>query len=324
MMKAETKNSVPDSMSATQYRMLENRESTCKHRVSGVGCRSSLYALRFFRFLVLACCLLASSIRAQLPSNRQDTRTSEIAPSSLTGQEMEKWSRNGLHSTPQPNSQIVHRLWQSAVSVPEDQKDARGKNELKRLIEQIRSVRFEANKQTAEHVIATEPVSETEPNEGLSGTEMPKEPAKKDMRSKPDKHLPYEPVSDQTLQALENLSQDPDQPYNPLDLAEVLFLSGHLKQAAMFYQQALGRISLDDVGSARNRAWILLQIGNCLRDDDLANAGKMYRQLITEHPNSPWIDLAKARLNLIDWYQKSKPQTLIAEYGTEALQPPGL
>jgi len=83
-------------------------------------------------------------------------------------------------------------------------------------------------------------------------------------------------------------------------------------------------MSLDDVGSAQDKAWILFQTGNCLRDDDLANAGKMYRQLIAEYPNSPWIDLAKARLNLIDWYQKSKLQTLIAEYGTEALRPPGL
>jgi uncharacterized protein with HEPN domain len=39
----------------------------------------------------------------------------------------------------------------------------------------------------------------------------------------------------------------------------------------------------------------------------------MYRQLIAEYPGSPWVDLAKAREKLIDWYLKDKPRTLIAE-----------
>ena len=63
----------------------------------------------------------------------------------------------------------------------------------------------------------------------------------------------------------------------------------------------------------RNRAWILFQIGNCLKDDDLAKAQEMYRQLITECPGSPWAEPAKAREKLIDWYLKEKPRTLIAE-----------
>ena len=325
-MKAETKNSIPKSTPDTRCRTFENRESEYEHRVSSSGYRTSLYVLRFFYLSVFAWCLLASSAGAELSSNPQDAQTSETAPASLTTQEAEKSSQNSLHSAPKSGSQVAHQLRQSRVSVPENQKDTKAKNELKHLIEQIRSIRFEADKQTPERVIATESVSEAEPNEGLSGIRRggPKQPAKKDMRPKPGKHPPYEPVSDRTLQVLENLSQHPDQLHNPLDLAEVLFLSGHLKQAAIFYQEALARISLDDVGSAQDRAWILFQTGNCLRDDDLANAGKMYRQLIAQYSNSQWVDLAKARLNLIDWYQKSKPQTLIAEYGTEALQPPGL
>ncbi len=329
MMKPETKNSIPSSMSSTRCRLPGNRESKREHRAPSAGYRSSLHALCFFCLSVLACCLLTSSTLAELPSAPQGAQTGEIAPASLMAQEAEKPSQNSLHSPPKPGSQAAHRLWQSRISVPENQKDAKGKNELKHLIEQLRSVRFEPNKQTPEHTIAMEPVSKTEPNEALSAIRRggPKQPAKRDMRSKLDKSAagePYEPVSDRALQLLENLSQHPDQLHNPLGLAEVLFLSGHLKQAAIFYQEALARMSLDDVGSAQDRAWILFQTGNCLRDDDLANAGKMYRQLIAECPNSPWIDLAKARLNLIDWYQKSKPQTLIAKYGTEALRPPGL
>jgi outer membrane protein assembly factor BamD (BamD/ComL family) len=57
----------------------------------------------------------------------------------------------------------------------------------------------------------------------------------------------------------------------------------------------------------------LFQIGNCLRNDDLPAAAKTYQQLLTEYPNSPWADLAKARRDLIAWYLKDNPVKLIAE-----------
>ena len=43
-------------------------------------------------------------------------------------------------------------------------------------------------------------------------------------------------------------------------------------------------------------------------------AMKMYGQLITEYPNSPWKELAEARSKLLDWYQKDEPHKLIAEH----------
>jgi tetratricopeptide (TPR) repeat protein len=112
---------------------------------------------------------------------------------------------------------------------------------------------------------------------------------------------------------LETLSQHPDQVDNPLDLGDVLFLSGHPKEAAVFYREALNRSSSDQAGLAQDRAWILFQAGNCLRDDDPQMAMKMYRQLITEHPDSAWTDLAQTWDKLIDWHQKDKPRALIAE-----------
>jgi TolA-binding protein len=96
-------------------------------------------------------------------------------------------------------------------------------------------------------------------------------------------------------------------------LGEVLFLSDYLKEASVFYREALNRKSPDKDDQAQNRAWILFQIGNCLRGDDPLTAMKIYRQLITEYPDSSWTDLAKTRHKLIDWYQKDKPQTLIVE-----------
>ncbi len=146
-----------------------------------------------------------------------------------------------------------------------------------------------------------------------SDTEAPKEVKGKESESKSAAHLPYESVTDQTLQMLKNLSQHPKQLDNPFELGEVLFLSGHLKEARLFYQEALNRRDANDIASAQDKAWILFQIGNCLRDGDPPMAIETYRQLIMEYPDSLWADLAKARDRLINWHQKDKPWTLIGE-----------
>jgi TolA-binding protein len=212
-----------------------------------------------------------------------------------------------------PESSLNRQLWQARISAPRDEKDEKDKNELQRLIEQIRTIKFEPKKQNPEPVIAIKPTPTTEPNEILPETEVPQEPGKKEIESKSKLPLPYEPIAEKTLQTLRNLSQHPDQQNNPFELAEILFLSGHLKEAGIFYQEALNRKDMDETVSSQDRAWILFQTGNCLRDDEPAMAKKMYRQLIAEYPDSLWADLAKAQDELINWYQQDKPRTLIAE-----------
>jgi len=231
-----------------------------------------------------------------------------------------------------PSSQSAQQLWQSRISVPQSEKNKKYRDELRRLIAQIRSIKFEPKNQEPKPVIAIEPAPDTRDealgprSQGTKDVHPPSSivhpPSSIVRRDTRDEALDprsrgtkddYEPVSDQTLQMLKNVSQQPDQLHNPLELAEILFLSGNLKQATMFYQQALNRKDPNDITPDQNRAWILFQIGNCLRDDDLPAAKKMYRQLIAEYLNSPWTDLAKARQNLIDWYLNDKPRTLIAE-----------
>jgi len=203
---------------------------------------------------------------------------------------------------------IERQLWQARISPPESEDNKKDEDELRQLIKQICSIEFKPRSETTEPIIVVEPAPKSEPNQASVDTGALEEPGE-EVTPK----LPYEPVSAQTLQMLRNLLQHPKQLNNPSELGEVLFLSGHLKEAAIAYKEALNRKSPDEPGSAENRAWILLQIGNCLRNDDLATAAKMYSQLITEHPDSPWSDLAKARYKLIDWYLNDKPRTLISE-----------
>ena len=112
---------------------------------------------------------------------------------------------------------------------------------------------------------------------------------------------------------LENLMQNPDQVQNPFGLAEVLFLSGYSEKAIVFYQEALNRNDPTDIDSAQENAWIIYQMGNCLRKDDLTAAKDAYRKLIAEYPDNALTNLAKVQEKLIDWYLQEKPHTLIKE-----------
>jgi tetratricopeptide (TPR) repeat protein len=207
-------------------------------------------------------------------------------------------------------SHFNRQLWLAELDMAEDEKDKITKNELRRIIEQIRSVNFGPQKEAFEPAIIPDVVPMEEPHEP---NEAVPEDAKEQHKKEEEPSLPYGLVTNQTLQTIRKLSQNPGNLHNPFELGETLFLSGYLKEAAILYQEALKRKSLDDVGSARDRAWILFQIGNCLRNDNQSQAIKMYGQLITEYPNSPWKELADARRTLLDWYLKNEPRKLINE-----------
>jgi tetratricopeptide (TPR) repeat protein len=243
----------------------------------------------------------------------------------------QKSPQKNLTIPPDPNSNFRRQLWRVELSIAKGEKDKRTKDELKRMIEQIRSIELKPDKQTSEPVLVPEVIQTAGLNETLPDKAVPKEQKTKEIGTK----LPYEPISDQTLQILKDLSQHLDHLRNSFELGETLFLSGNLKEAAIFYREALKRKSPEPrlrgdkftparepalrepkagVGSARDRAWILFQIGNCLRNDDPITAMKMYGQLITEYPNSPWKELAGARSKLLNWYLTDKPGELIAEH----------
>jgi len=208
------------------------------------------------------------------------------------------------------STQYGRQLWRAGTSAYQDRQDNKSKIKLKRLIEQIRSVEFKPQKRATEPVIIIKPLeTKIEPNETPFVVEVIEETEKKTTESK----SPYEPVTNQTLQMLAGFAKDPNQVENPFELGEVLYVSGHLREAAVFYQEALNRIDAEKIGAPQNRPWVLFQLANCLREHDLPAAKKKYVQLITEYPESPWVELAKTRGKIIDWYLKDKPQTLINE-----------
>ncbi len=207
------------------------------------------------------------------------------------------------------NKNFKRKFLEMTLNIPKEEKDKKSKNELARIIEQIRSINLELQKEVFEPVIVPDKASKVEPNEVVLEDKDVKEQQKKEIEPSPPNGI----IARQTVQIIRKFSQDPNNLKNPFELAETLFLSGYLKEAAIFYKEALKRKSPNDVDFARDRAWILFQIGNCLRNEDRPAAIKFYGQLIIEYPDSPWKEFAEIRRTLLDWYLKEEPKKFIDE-----------
>jgi len=225
------------------------------------------------------------------------------------GDNSRKVSQSGVITSRYPKNINGLELLRAEISIDKSENDTKSSDQLKQIIEQIRSVKFGPHKQAPSPVIVPEKAPAIEPDETVTEVPGQREQTKKAIESKPK----HGPITENTLQMLKTLANDPGKLANPLELGEILFVSGNLKEAAIFYSEALNRKDPNDVNLFLDRAWILFQTGNCLRNEDPPAAAKAYQQLLTEYPNSPWADMAKARSNLIAWYLKDEPVKLIAE-----------
>jgi len=237
------------------------------------------------------------------------TSLTGVAYANSAGGDSRKLSQSSVITSRDPKNISGLELLRAENNIAEGQIDTKSKDQLRQIIDQIRSVEFKPQQQAPAPVIVPEKAPAIEPDEIVSDIPVQKEKAKQETKPKP----PYEPITDKTLQMLRNLAQDPEKLDNPLEVGEILFVSGNIKVAATFYSEALQRKDPNDAGASWDRAWILFQIGNCLRNDDLPAAAKMYQQLLTEYPNSPWAGMATAQSNIIAWYLKDEPEKLMLQ-----------
>jgi tetratricopeptide (TPR) repeat protein len=205
---------------------------------------------------------------------------------------------------------LSRKLWANRIQVPDPNEDAETRATLDHLIRQIRSMRFEKPKPKPFFSVPIDVAPVQEPKESPA---MSEPPATEDAAT-PIEPMPETPgtLAADTLARVSTAVEDPNIVDKPLELAELLFLSGHTKEAAILYQKALELLDRQDVTPADDRAWILFQIGNCLRETDVVRARDTYLKVVADYPDCPWVDLAKAHGRLISWYQKAKPRQLIA------------
>ncbi len=272
---------------------MKNKER--KHRLDPDAKGSEIMSLGFWLCVLCFTCL-PLRLLTSIMGTASASSTAEVVP---------KPAPNGSAVAEDPNSSPRRQLWRADISLARGQEDQSSSDKLRRMIEQVRAVGFTPPKEVVVPVEVLAPEPDEVPSEATVKSEV--------TREKPKPRLPYEPITEKTLQALRNLSKHPEKVDSPFELAETLFLSGNLKEAVVFYTEALGRTEPNDVGSARDRAWMLFQTGNCLRNSDLPAATKMYAQLLTEYPNSPWADIARAQAQLIDWYIRDEPHKLIVK-----------
>jgi hypothetical protein len=205
---------------------------------------------------------------------------------------------------------LSRRLWESRIRMADPNEDTETRVALDHLIHQIRSMRFEEPKPKPVFSIPIDAPPVQEPSDSPAMSEPP---------APEDATTPIEPMAEtpgtlaaDTLARVDAAIKDPNIIDKPLELAELLFLSGHTKEAAVLYQKALDQLDRENGARPEDRAWILFQIGNCLRETDMIQARDAYLKVVAEYPDCPWVDLAKAHGRLMSWYQKAKPRQLIA------------
>ena len=187
------------------------------------------------------------------------------------------------------------QLMESRISSLPKDNDNNKTDELKKMIELVRSVKLEPRQ------LAQQPA----PSVATPAAEQPSQP----VQTQPNESS----TSNETLRLIENQLKDPNLISNPFELAEILFKSGKQVQAGICYKQALKVLPADDPNFATERAWILFQIGNCFKDEDPNTARESYAELIRTHSNSPWTEIAKARYSIIELYQQDNPGELIRQ-----------
>lgn len=199
---------------------------------------------------------------------------------------------------------LSQNLWSSRIEAPETPRDAEDSLALKRLIRQVRSVKFAGKDAGPTFTAPDESQPATDPFEANAAAATTGQPTGSTAATAvADASASQASKAQKTL---DTLQQNPDQVRDPLEMGELLFLSGRPAEAAPFYAKALDRINRVDPSYDADRAWILFQLGNCLRETDASKAQETYMKLVSEYPESPWTELAKAHGRMLTWYQKSR------------------
>ena len=303
-----------------------------KGRASGAG-TAVMVSRQRQTLIVLAICLLAGLgteglVLAQ-DSSRAPTSRKAVDETTATAPQVAspnaEYALSSVRSRPtdgndtgntgiEVNDVLARRLWQSRIAAPDPKEDFEIRQDLHQLIRQVRSMTFDdPMAEPTFSAPAPTPAASSAPITPEANSFAQSEPVAPMTMARTTPAEPLQPLPTDTLKRLEDMVEDPNQVDAPLEMAELLFLSGRAAEAAVFYEKALAQIPANDLTTSEDRAWILFQLGNCLRETDMTRARDMYMKLISQYPSSPWTELAKAHGRLINWYQSAKPDQLMPQ-----------
>lgn len=202
----------------------------------------------------------------------------------------------------------MEKLWSSRIAAPAAGEDAETSKALQQLIRQVHSLTTNEKRPTAPAPVA-EPVKAA----ALPQPAPVADEVTKSVETPAPTAAAPQAVAELTAESrknLEDLRKNPSRVQDPLEAADLLFLSGRPIEAAPFYAEALRRTPATDTTRAGDRAWMLFQLGNCLRETDTAKAQESYLKLVAEYPDSPWTEMARAGGRFLTWYQSTRPDQL--------------
>ena len=104
---------------------------------------------------------------------------------------------------------------------------------------------------------------------------------------------------------------------NAESLAQSLFLMHNSEKAAIFYKKAMAIISQKTPNYHADRAWFLFQLANCYRHTNMQTSLEKYQQLITEYPNTPWAEYARAQIEIIKFMMDKNPKAYLESINAE-------
>ncbi|MFC1676882.1 tol-pal system YbgF family protein [Planctomycetota bacterium] len=209
-----------------------------------------------------------------------------------------------------PASDVQEELWKTRITASDegqDDQDNEIKNDLRRIIEKVRATRLKSRDEISNPVIIIEPNLQAETDSSVAADVVKPQP-----QVVPEKKAPTElPYAEMISEMFNELSEYPEQFKKPVELGDILYSGGYLEQAGVCYERALSQNQFFEDGQNQDKAWVLFQAGNCLQKKEPQAAREKYQQLITELPDCPWAELAKARSDLISWYITDNPTSLI-------------
>jgi hypothetical protein len=206
---------------------------------------------------------------------------------------------------------VSKQLWKSRISTLPSEPTGQDKEELGQLIERLKAAEGRAKPRDRAQADPAGAQRAPEPNAVPAALPPAPSPVKAPTPDANSARLPALLLPD---------GADPNTVTDPLKMAEILYATGLRAKAAPFYQKALAQVDAQDKKKASERQWILLQLGRCWLEDQPAQARQMFSQLISEYPDSPWLDVARTWQGLTDWYLTEQPRQLIQRTPSPAPQ----
>lgn len=214
-------------------------------------------------------------------------------PDSITPSKPEKSDKKNA------NDIAEKKLVRENISAITENDTSENKNTLQKLVQEIKSIKI-----TPKSAADTEPQNETEPPQDLADeiTDTNTEPETIQQQAE-DNKLQFEIIA-----KIEYLKNHPQAIKQPFMLAELLNENGYYQQAVYFYDMVIN----DQVKETNiDKTWALMQKANCQKHFEPSQAVETYKQLISQYPDSLWVQPAQANVELLNLYQNQEPEKLI-------------